>query len=215
MAERITTIIVSLIGLVVLAAVAGSVAMVGLAATGDVGEANGCRNDVADASGTHEVRGVNSDATLADAWQAKWSEFDSKLDAGQSASVSFTESESTSRAARYLDQKDAPITNLIICFHDGVAEASGNVDLPVLGDLPGIGGAFDSNVLVRGTIDLGGANPTIQITKTEAGNLPADAAEQLKGSIEAVVNDRLNDLNLQHKTTVKFSEGSVEISGTP
>jgi len=37
MAERITTIIVSLIGLVVLAAVAGSVAMVGLAATGDVG----------------------------------------------------------------------------------------------------------------------------------------------------------------------------------
>jgi len=215
MAEKITTIIVSLIGLVVLAALVGSVAMVGLAATGDVGEANGCRNDTADASGAHEVRGVNSDAALADAWQAKWSEFDSKLDAGQSASVSFTESESTSRAVRYLQEKDAPITNLIICFHDGVAEASGNVDLPVLGDLPGVGGAFDSNVLVRGTVDLSGANPTIQITNVEAGNLPGDAAEQLMGSIEDVVNGRLDDLNLQHKMTVNFSEGSVEISGTP
>jgi len=33
--------------------------------------------------------------------------------------------------------------------------------------------------------------------------------------IEDVVNSRLDDLNLQHNMTVKFSEGSVEISGTP
>jgi hypothetical protein len=215
MAERITGIIVTLIGLGVLIGVIGAVTMVALATTGDVGQANGCRSDVADASGNYEVRGVNSDSTLADAWQAKWSDFDAKLDAGQSASVSFTESESTSRSARYLDSKEAPLSNLVICFHDGEAEASASVDLPLLADLPGVGGMFDTNVLARGTIDFSGAKPKIVIREIEAGNLPADAAERLKGQIEDAVNDRLTDLNLQHKHTAEFSEGSITINGTP
>lgn len=215
MAERITGIIVTLIGLGVLVAVVGAVTMVALATTGDVGQANGCRSDVADASGNHEVRGVNSDATLADAWQAKWSEFDAKLDAGQSASVTFTESESSSRVARHFDTKEAPINNLVICFHDGVAEASAKVDLPVLAELPGVGGMFDTDVLARGTIDFSGAKPKIVITEIQAGNLPDDAAERLKGQIEDLVNDHINDLNLQHKYTPVFSEGSITINGTP
>jgi hypothetical protein len=215
MFEKITTVLVSLIGLFVLVAVVGAVAMVALAATGDVGQANGCRNDTPDSSGVHQVRGVNSDSKLADSWQSKWVEFDAKLDAGQAATVSFTESEVTSRAARYLDEKNAPINNLIICFHDGSAEASANVDLPILGDLPAVGGALDANVLVRGTIDLSGGNPKIVITDIEAGNLPSSAAERLEGQIEDLVNDRLDDLSLEHTMTATFSEGSVEISGTP
>jgi hypothetical protein len=215
MAERITGVIVTLIGLGVLVAIVGAVTMVALATTGDVGQANGCRSDVANASGNHEVRGVNADATLADAWQAKWSDFDAKLDAGQSASVSFTESESTSRSVRQLDAKEAPLRNLIICFHDGEAEASANVDLPVLAELPGVGGMFDTNVLARGTIDFSGAKPKIVIREIKAGKLPADAAERLKGQIEDVVNERINDLNLQHKHTPVFSEGSITINGTP
>ena len=215
MAERITGVIVTLIGLGVLIGVIGAVTMVALATTGDVGQANGCRSDVTDASGNHEVRGVNSDSTLAEAWQVKWSDFDAKLDAGQSGSVSFTESESTSRSARYLDAKEAPLRNLVICFHDGEAEASANVDLPVLAELPGVGSMFDTNVLARGTIDFSGAKPKIVIREVKAGNLPADAAERLKGQIEHAVNDRLNDLNLQHKYTPVFSEGSITINGTP
>jgi hypothetical protein len=215
MAERITGIIVTLIGLGVLAAVVGAVAMVALATTGDVGQANGCRSAVADASGNHEVRGVNSDSTLADTWQAKWSEFDAKLDAGQSASVTVTESESTSRSARYLTAKDAPLSNLIICFHDGEAEASAKVALPVLGELPGVGGVFETDVLARGTIDFSGARPKIVISEIQAGNLPDDAAERLKGQIEDVVNDRINDLSLEHKYEPVFSEGSITINGSP
>jgi hypothetical protein len=215
MTERITGIVVTLIGLGVLVAVIGAVTMVALATTGDVGQANGCRSDVADAAGNHEVRGVNNDSTLSDAWQAKWRDFDAKLDAGQSASVSFTESESTSRSARYLDAKEAPLRDLIICFHEGEAEASANVDLPVLAELPGVGGMFHTNVLARGTIDFSGAKPKIVIREIKAGNLPADAAERLKGQIEDLVNDRINDLNLQHKHTPVFSEGSITINGTP
>ena len=210
MVDKLTTIIVSLIGLFVLVVVIGAVAMAALAVTGDVGEANACR-----AAGGDEVRGVNTDSALSDAWQAKWSDFDGKLDAGQPATVSFTESESTSRATRYLDSKDAPIENLVICFHEGSAEASGKVKLPLLGDIPGIGGVLESNVLVRGTIDLSCVDPKVTISEIEAGNLPSNAADQLKGQIEGVVNDRLKDLNNQHNLTVTFSEGSVEISGTP
>jgi hypothetical protein len=215
MAERITGIIVTIIGLGVLVAIVGAVTMVALATTGDVSQVNGCRSDVADASGNHEVRGVTKDATLADAWQAKWNDFDAKLDAGQSASVSFTESESTSRSARHLDAREAPIRNLIICFHDDEAEASANVDLPVLADLPGVGGMFDTNVVARGTMDFSGAKPKIVIREIKAGNLPDDAAERLKGQIEDVVNDRINNLNLQHKYTPEFSEGSITINGAP
>lgn len=215
MAEKLTTVLVTLIGLFVLAGIIGAVAMVGLAATGDVGEANGCRSRVTGADGTQEFRGVNADPSLADAWQAKWDEFDAKLDAGQSASVSFTESETTSRATRYLDSKDTPVSNLVICFHDGDAEAFGKVGLPVLGDLPGVGGAFESNARVSGTIDFTGANPKIVISEIEAGNLPSSAAEKLKGQIESLINGRLEDLSLTHDFTPVFSEGSVEINGTP
>ncbi len=215
MTEKILTVITSLIGLGVVAAIIGAITLTALAATGGPGETNGCRSDQANASGEHEVRGVTSESALADTWQAKWSVFDQQLDAGQPASVSFTESESTSRATRYLDAKEAPLNDLVVCFHDGEAEASGKVKLPVLGDLPGVGGAFESNVQARGTIDFSGPHPKITMTKFEAGNLPSSAADRLEGQVEDMINDRLGDLNLEHKYTPKFSEGAIEISGIP
>jgi hypothetical protein len=215
MAQKITTLISTLIGLCVLAVVVGAITLTALAATGGAGEANGCRSDQSNAAGQHEVRGVNNESALADAWQAKWAAFDQQLDAGQTATVSFTESESSSRATRYLDSKDTPVEHLVICFHDGEAEASGKVKLPVLGDLPGVGGAFESSVVARGTIDFSGSQAKITLTKFEAGNLPSDAADRLKGQVEDAMNNRLDDLTLQHKHTPKFSEGSIEIIGTP
>src|SRR5205809_4852823 len=135
MTEKILAVITSLMGLGVVAAIIGAITLTALAATGGPGETNGCRSDQANASGQHEVRGVNNEAALADTWQAKWATFDQQLDAGQTASVSFTESESSSRATRYLDSKEAPVDDLTVCFHNGEAEASGKVKLPVLGDL--------------------------------------------------------------------------------
>jgi len=215
MTEKILAVITSLMGLAVVAAIVGAITLTALAATGGPGETNGCRSDQANATGQREVRGINNEDVLATAWQAKWSTFDQQLDAGQPASVSFTESESTSRSTRYLDAKEAPLKDLVVCFHDGEAEAAGKVKLPVLGDLPGVGGAFESNVLARGTIDFSGTHPKITMTKFEAGNLPSSAADRLKGQVENMINDRLDDLTLQHKYTPKFSEGSIEISGTP
>ena len=215
MAAALTNILVSIIVFCLLAAVAGVVVLTALAATGDVSVSEGCRSDVANAAGQYEVRGLNSEGALADAWQAKWQAFDAQLDAGQPATVSFTESEATSRAQRFLDSKEAPLKDLKLCFHEGTTEATGNFDLPILADLPGIGDSLDSNVRARGTMDFSGANPRIVITEIEAGNLPADAAERLKGRIEGVINDCLDDLLPQHKLSAKLTEGAIEISGTP
>lgn len=208
--ERVTAVLVTLIGLSVFGIFVAAVVLVALAATGGVGKAEGCRSDQ-----TSELRGVNTEVTLSDAWQAKWQAFDASLDAGQPATVSFTESEATSRASRFLESKETPVENLVICFHDGYAEALGSVELSTLADLPGIGDVLDSNVRVRGTIDFSGSSPRIIVDEIEAGNLPDEAAERLTGRIEGVVNDRLDDLHHQHKYTPKFSEGLIEISGTP
>ena len=215
MAQKITTVVSTLIGLCVVAAIIGAITLTALAATGGPSETNGCRSDQANASGHNDVRGVNNEDVLATAWQTKWSAFDQQLDAGQPASVGFTESESTSRATRYFDSKEAPLKDLIICFHNGEAEASGKVELPVLSDLPGVGGAFGSRVLARGTINFSGPHPKVTMTKFEAGNLPSSAADRLKGQVEDMINDQLRDLTLQHNYTPKFSEGAIEISGAP
>jgi hypothetical protein len=212
---KITNVLVSLIALSVVAMLTGVVVLTALAATGDVGEAGGCRSEVANTAGEHEVRGVNNDNAVADAWQAKWEDFDAKLDAGQSATVSFTESEMTSRAQRYLDSKEAPLKDVRVCFHDGWAEATASVDLPILADLPGIGDSLDTNVRAAGTMDFEGVSPRIVITEVEAGNLPAEASERLKGRIEDAVNDRIDDLFFQHSHSATFTEGSVEVSGQP
>jgi len=215
MTEKILTVITTLIGLCVVAAIVGAITLTALAATGGPSDTKGCRSDQASPSGQNEVRGVNNEDVLATAWQAKWSAFGRQLDAGQPASVAFTESESTSRAARYLNAKEAPVDDLVICFHNGEAEASGKVKLPVLGDLPGVGGAFESRMMARGTIDFSSPHPKITFTKFEAGNLPSSAADRLKGQVEKMINDQLGDLTLEHKYTPNFSEGAIEISGTP
>src|SRR5436309_6846276 len=118
MTEKILAVITSLMGLGVVAAIIGAITLTALAATGGPSETNGCRSDQANASGQREVRGINNEDVLATAWQTKWSPFDQQLDAGQPASVSFTESESTSRATRYLDSNEASLKDLIICFYD-------------------------------------------------------------------------------------------------
>ena len=153
---------------------------------------------------------------MAAQWDAKWKDFDGKLDAGQQASVTFTESEVTSRANAFLKSKDAPVDEVIICFHNGDAEARGKVKLPAVGDIPVVGNAFETNVKLRGTMDLSGDHPQIVITDIEAGNLPKKITDQVEDQVVDIINGRLDDLNLEHQfDPVKFTEGAAEVSGQP
>ena len=62
-----------------LAVIVGVVAVGALAATGDFGKPNECFSDTPG----EPARGVSNDPTVAAQWDAKWKDFDGKLDGGQ------------------------------------------------------------------------------------------------------------------------------------
>ncbi len=215
MGDKLLTWILSLLALGFVVVVAGVVVLGILAVTGSVGNTGQCVSDEPDTSGKPVIRGVSRNSTLRMQWQDKWNKFDKALDGGQSSSTTFTESETSSRAQAFLDKKKAPISEAVICFHDGDAEARGKVNAPIIGDIPAIGGIFETDAKIRGTIDLSGPHPKIVITDVEAGNLPGFALDQLETQIQDIVNSRLDDLNLDHTLEVAFAEGSVTVNGSP
>lgn len=214
MAERLISWIFSLLGITIFVAAVGAIIFGVLAATGG-GAANECTPDKPDAAGVIVKRGVTRNSDLSEKWQLAWNDFEAALDAGQSRTITFNESDVSSRADTYLQEKNAPVENVTICFHEGDAEASAKVDVPGLGDIPILGGLFNTNARIRGTMDLSGDHPRITITELEAGNLPGFASDQIKGGIEDIVNDRLDDLNIKHEYGVTFREAEVQISGAP
>src|SRR5574341_1872671 len=163
MGDKLLILISWLIGLGIILVIAGVVVIGALAATGDFGKPTEC---ISDTPG-EPARGVSNDSSVAATWDSKWDTFDGQLDGGQSAKVTFSESEVTARATAFLKEKDAPVEDVIICFHNGDAEARGKVKLPALGDIPVLGSAFETNVKLRGTMDMSGEHPQIVITKIE------------------------------------------------
>ena len=187
-----------------------------LADAGDTGPPQGqCRDYLAQDQINSQPRDAAFDSTSAQQWQQRWDQFSAQLRAGQPASVTFSEKEVTSRAAEYLKEKNAPLDDLTVCFHNGEAEARAKAKLPALGDLPLLGGAFDTRVRVRDTIDMSGEHPRIRISSIDGGNLPDFATNRIKSEVENAVNDRLTNLGLAQKLTVTFSEGQAQVSGQP
>ncbi|GAG20511.1 unnamed protein product, partial [marine sediment metagenome] len=70
-------------------------------------------------------REVESSSALAQQFQAKLDDFEAELDAGQAASFTFDESEATSRGREFLEEENAPIEDLKVCFNPEGPSASG------------------------------------------------------------------------------------------
>ena len=203
-------------GAIVFVVVSGIV--IGALASGDAGEPpRKCRNSEIDLeSATSPVlRDVLTDPALAQQWQQRWDAFEAQLDSGSPASVTFEEGEVTSRAAQWVDETGAPLEDVTICFYDGVVEARGHAEIPVLADAPIIGGAFESDVRVLGRIDLGSEHPQITIAEFSAGDLPDWATDPVQEDIEEIVNDRLAAYDTDHTYTVTYREGQIEITDQP
>jgi hypothetical protein len=179
-----------------------------LAASGQPGDPPGvCRGRVLDTG--PPLREVVADPSLAEHWQARWEEFREALEAGE---ITFEESEATSRAAAFLRETGAPLSDVTICFYEGEAEARAKANLPLLSNLPLIGGIFDTNVRVRGRIDLTGQHPRISVAQLEAGQLPGFIAGAVQDDAERLVNERLKRLELAQDYGVAFHEGQVQIT---
>jgi hypothetical protein len=101
---------------------------------------------------------------MSDAFQLKWDEFDATLDAGSPASVTFSESEVTSRAVAWINNEDGPdFDDARICIHEGYGEATGTLEGP---------GFFDVKFKLRGTVELIGSRLLTDIEDVDIGNIP-------------------------------------------
>jgi len=151
-------------------------------------------------------RPVNVSTADAAAFQAKLDDLNDRLDAGQPGSFQFTESEATSRAVEFLDEHDAPIDNLKICFRENQASASGTVDIP-----------FGPNVDAKltGTLDLTGESPEADVD-IDVGKVPGFVTGSVEWLVERIADDQLTEIDLEeHEYSLEFAEGTATLSGTP
>ena len=135
--------------------------------------------------------------------QNKWDGFKLQASTG-SAEVEFTETEVTSRGIEFLKRARVPLENLQVFFcGEGFADAT----------VTFVGGGPAVDLLVRGTLDISGDRPKIEIQSVQAGNLPGFVP--LEGML-AALDDAAKTLNLGvNLTAVTFSEEQVTLQGGP
>ena len=140
--------------------------------------------------------------TLRDQWDA----FEADA-AGGKATITFDEVGVTSRGVEYIDEKDLPLEDLQVHFcPDGLGEATGTINSP----------GPDIHVLMRGTLDLSGSKPRIDVREIKAGNLPG-----LFGGTEWIINNIVKKSNADildvkpHLTSLTIEDGSATLTGGP
>ncbi|HEU4759641.1 MAG TPA: hypothetical protein VFT91_06625 [Dehalococcoidia bacterium] len=152
-------------------------------------------------------RTIDISPANADAFQTKWDQFDDTLGRGQATTASFNESEITSRGRRYLeDENNTPIKDLLVCIRGGYGEASGSIDTPL---------GLNAKVKVKGTMDLTGAHPKAVIDDISIGVIPGFLVDPVKGWLEDLIDNQLDNINLHHRYDPALTEGNTEIKGTP
>jgi hypothetical protein len=146
------------------------------------------------------------DQANSDAFQRKWDGFELSLDSGANASVTFTESEISSRAEAWVNEEDAPFEDIRVCLHEDAGEGSGTVKIL---------GGLDVEVLVKGTLDLSGDTPSATIEDIEVGNVPGFMMFPVERIVERAIEEGMAELEIEHDLTIDINEGEVVISGTP
>ena len=188
-------LIAALLGILVLATPIAAVVFFFVAIAGSPGNCGG------------DEKTITTSLSLAAAYEEKWDSLEAALDAGQTSSVTFSESEVTSRASVWLQEQDAPIDDVMICFGEGTAATSAKIDIPFV---PG-----DIDVLARGSLILTGTVADSELTDLEVGGLPGPLTDLVEDFINNVIEDQTEDLDLDHSYTLVFTEGQVTISGVP
>ena len=151
-------------------------------------------------------RKVESSSALANQLQAKLEQFEAQLDAGQAASFTFDESEASSRGRRFLEDENAPMADLKICFNPNGPSASGSLDA-VLG--------LDVTAKVSADFSLEGQHPRVDNLDIDVGSVPGFVTGRLQGAIKDVINDQLTHIDVEHRLTITFGEGTATLSGQP
>ncbi len=152
---------------------------------------------------------ITVNAANAEKFDQKWDDFDAALDSGSPSSVTFNESEISSRADRYFtEEQDLDFRDVRVCIHDGYGEATGTLDA-ILG--------LQVEIKLKGTMDLTGDAPQTEIDDMEFGKVPGwlvDTADTIYGA-ENDIDLALEDIELKHTYTPTLTEGQVQIDRVP
>jgi hypothetical protein len=148
---------------------------------------------------------ITVDAANSTSFQQKWDAFNDVLDAGSPSSVTLSESEISSRAQSYLDEKDTPFKDARVCIHDGKGE--GQAKMKFLG--------LTMKFKVTGTMQLDGAHPKAHIDSIDIGNIPGWMIGPAERVVNRGINGALDDVDLDHKYTPVLTPGQAAVGGTP
>jgi len=143
--------------------------------------------------------------TQAQSFDTKWDELDGALDGGRPSSITLTESEVSSRANKYIDDKGGDVDDVRVCIHDGSGEVTGSVNVFV----------GSGKFRVSGTVDLNGGRPVVNFQDIELGNVPSFVLGPLESAVEDAIQELLDDITLDHTYAPVLSEGQAQINGTP
>ncbi|MEO6197420.1 MAG: hypothetical protein ABIP58_04845 [Dehalococcoidia bacterium] len=192
--------------LVIVAATALFVALV----DSDVEAGDGCTDPE-----TGEEREISNTAQLAESFDSSLQEAQAAVASGQAtATVTFSESQVSSRAASYLEE--TALQDVVVCFHDGSAEARATYQIPAVYDVPVIGDdLFTVYATAEGSISFAGERPSIDITEIDAGRLPGFITDQVADLVEDEVNNEIDGLQLDYAYEVTFTEGEAALTLRP
>ena len=133
----------------------------------------------------------------------KWKGFKLRSASGPT-SETFNESQITARGLSFLLEEGTEIENLqVFLCPDGYAEATATF----------AGGGPNIDFLARGTLDLSGDLPRIDIDKVLVGNLPNFL--RLGGLVDSIDDDaKTLDIGFS-LTAIGFTDGEVTLGGAP
>jgi hypothetical protein len=134
--------------------------------------------------------------------RAEWDAFEDQV-AGGSAQITFTETGVTSRGVECIDEKDIPLEDLQVRFcPDGLGEATGTIKTP----------GPDIKVLLRGTLDLSGEKPRIDVQTIKAGNFPGFGTTWILDNVIKKSDADILDIKVP-LTKLEISDGSATLTG--
>ena len=151
-------------------------------------------------------RSIVPSTAASQALRDQWGAFEVQA-AGGKAVITFDETGVTSRGVEYVDEKNLPLKNLQVHFcPDGLGEATGTINTP----------GPDIHVVMRGTLDLSGPKPRIDVREIKAGNLPG-----LFGGTDWIITNVVKKSNADilnvkpHLISLDIKDGSATLTGGP
>jgi hypothetical protein len=149
---------------------------------------------------------ITISASNANIFNNKWDSFDAILDGGSISLVTFNESEISSRANEFAEEKGGDVRDIRVCIHDGLGEITGTLDAF---------GGINADFRASGNANLTGANPEVDFIDIEIGNVPGFLVDPFKSLFENAIEELLENIDLKHRYTPTLTEGQASLDGIP